>query len=124
MFGYEEVNWKEVAAELWHGFRHLSPQKVLDWLTDGYGVRLIGSACIVLGLWMTGCSTQPLDPIATGTEHAVTVSRVNSLDLSNMSRPMTSELAAAERHCARHGRVAQFAGKVNDWSNAYNCVKP
>lgn len=33
----DEVNWKEVAAELWHGFRHLTPQKVWDWLTKPSG---------------------------------------------------------------------------------------
>lgn len=35
-----EVNWKEVAAEVWYGLRHLSLQKIWDWLTDGFGVRL------------------------------------------------------------------------------------
>lgn len=119
-----EVNWKEAARELWHGFRHLSPQKVWDWLTDGYGVRLIAAASIALGLWLQGCSTAPLDPIATGTEHAVTVSRVNSLEVSNMNRPTTNPLLAAQKHCAQYGRVAQFAGKVDDWTTAYNCVRP
>lgn len=120
MFGYEEVKWKEVAAEVWYGLRHLTLRKAWDWFTPGKVIFLFVILPLIL---LYGCSTQPLDPIATGTEHAVTVSRVNSLDLSNMSRPMTSELAAAERHCARYGRHAQFAGKVNDWSNAYNCVK-
>lgn len=78
----------------------------------------------LLALAMTGCSTAPLNPVTTGTEHAVTVNRVNSMELRNMSRPMTSELAAAQSHCARYGRVAQFAGKINDFENAYNCVKP
>lgn len=79
---------------------------------------------LLIALALAGCSTAPLNPVTTGTEHAVTVSRLNHTELSNLSRPMTSELAAAQRHCAQYGRVAQFAGKVNDWENAYNCVKP
>lgn len=79
---------------------------------------------LLIALLLTGCSTAPLDPVATGTEHAVTVSRLNSIDLGNLGRPMTSELDAAQNHCAKYGRVAQFAGKVSDWKNAYNCVKP
>ncbi|MEW5967317.1 MAG: hypothetical protein AB1720_10055 [Pseudomonadota bacterium] len=31
----DEVNWKEVAAELWHGFRHLTLRKIWDWLAYG-----------------------------------------------------------------------------------------
>ena len=73
---------------------------------------------------MAGCSTAPFDPMTEGTEHAVIVDRINKTELSNLSRPMTSELAAAERHCAKYGRHAQFSGKVTDWKNSYNCVKP
>lgn len=35
-----EVNWKEVAAEVWHGLRHLTPRKAWAWLTYDNGLRL------------------------------------------------------------------------------------
>jgi hypothetical protein len=113
MFGYEEVNWKEVAAELWHGFRHLSPQKVWDWLTDGFGVRLIAAASIALVLWLSGCASA--GPAISGTEHAVTINWANSSS--------SATLADAEEHCAKYGRHAQFSGKPNAFTDAYNCVK-
>lgn len=35
-----EVNWKEVAAEVWYGLRHLSLQKIWDWFTPGKAIFL------------------------------------------------------------------------------------
>lgn len=32
-------------------------------------------------------------------------------------------LQVADQHCAQYGKVAQYSGKPNDFSAAYNCVK-
>lgn len=73
----------------------------------------------VLTLLLAGCiTTAPRAPfIVEGTENAVSVNWAHS------SRGTTGALEAAEAHCAKHGRHAQFAGKVTDFELAYNCVK-
>lgn len=72
----------------------------------------------VLGVLAAGCATTPRPPfIVEGTETAVSVNWAHS------PRGTTGALEAAEAHCAKHGRHAQFAGKVTDFELAYNCVK-
>lgn len=66
-----------------------------------------------------GCATTGARPpfIIEGTENAVSVNWAHS------TRGTTGALEAAEAHCAKYGRHAQFAGKVTDFELAYNCVK-
>lgn len=71
-----------------------------------------------LGVLAAGCATTPRPPfIVEGTETAVSVNWAHS------PRGTTGALEAAEAHCAKYGRHAQFAGKVTDFELAYNCVK-
>lgn len=72
-----------------------------------------------LGLLLAGCATSAPRPpfIVEGTENAVTVNWTHS------KRGTTGALEAAEAHCAKYGRHAQFAGKVTDLELAYNCVR-
>jgi len=72
-----------------------------------------------LGVLAAGCATTTTRPpfIVEGTETAVSVNWAHS------PRGTTGALDAAEAHCAKHGRHAQFAGKVTDFELAYNCVK-
>lgn len=65
---------------------------------------------------LAGCATHP-PFIVEGTEHAVSVNWAHS------PRGTTGALEAADAHCAKYGRHAQFTGKVTDFENAYNCVK-
>lgn len=69
---------------------------------------------IIFALLLAGCATQP--PRVTGTEHAVAVNWANS--------EAALTLPAAEAHCARYGRHAQFSGKPNAFTDAFHCVKP
>lgn len=62
---------------------------------------------------LTGCATQA--PRVTGTEHAVAVNWAAS--------DSALTLPAAEAHCAKYGKHAQFAGKPNAFTDAFNCVK-
>ena len=66
-----------------------------------------------------GCATTGARPpfIIEGTENAVSVNWAHS------TRGTTGALEAAEAHCAKYGRHAQFAGKVTDFELAYNCIK-
>jgi starvation-inducible outer membrane lipoprotein len=68
---------------------------------------------IIATLLLAGCAAQP--PRVTGTEHAV------SVNWANASLP--DALPAAEAHCAKFGRHAQFSGKVAAFEAAFNCVK-
>lgn len=61
---------------------------------------------------LAGCATEA--PRVTGTEHAVAVNWANS--------DASLTLQAAEAHCARYGKHAQFAGKPNAFTDAFNCV--
>lgn len=69
---------------------------------------------IFAALLLAGCATQP--PSVTGTEHAVSVNWASS--------DAALTLPAAEAHCATYGKHAQFAGKPNAFTDAFNCVKP
>lgn len=62
---------------------------------------------------LAGCASAP--PSVVGTEHAVTVNWSGSAQ--------SRSLAAAEAHCQKYGRYAQFSGKPNAFTDAYNCVK-
>ena len=70
-----------------------------------------------LGVLAAGCATTRPPFIVDGTENAVSVNWAHS------TRGTTGALEAAEAHCAKYGRHAQFAGKVTDFELAYNCVK-
>lgn len=109
-----EVNWKEAAAEVWHGLLDLTPRKVWAWLTYGVGLRLVFLVAILPLILLAGCATA--GPTINGTEHAVTINWANASS--------SATLADAEAHCAKYGRHAQFSGKPNAFTDAYNCVKP
>ena len=68
---------------------------------------------------VAGCASTGAQPpfIVEGTEHAVSVNWAHS------PRGSTGALEAADAHCAKYGKHAQFAGKVTDFDLAYNCVK-
>lgn len=74
---------------------------------------------MLLALALAGCAAnQPRPPfIVEGTESAVSVNWAHS------PRGTTGALEAADAHCAKYGKHAQFVGKVTDFENAYNCVK-
>lgn len=110
MFGYEEVKWKEVAAEVWYGLRHLTPRKVWDWFTPGKVIFIFVILPIIL---LYGCASAA--PTINGTEHAVTINWANASS--------STTLPTAQAHCAKYGRHAQFSGKPNPFTDAYNCVK-
>lgn len=59
-----------------------------------------------------GCATTEFNPIEAATEHTVTV---------NWNQGMELALSAAEQHCQKYGKHAQFAGKEDYWL-FYNCV--
>lgn len=111
-----EVDWKGAAADLWHGLLNLTPKKAWNWLTYGPGsMRLVYLVVIIpLILWLSGCAST--GPTVNGTEYAVTVNWANASS--------SSTIQTAQAHCAQYGRNAQFAGKPNAYTDAYNCVKP
>lgn len=66
---------------------------------------------------LSGCATTY--PVATdGTDSAVTVNWARSTEGVN------GALAAAEAHCSKYGKRAQFVGKITTFQLSYNCVKP
>jgi len=67
---------------------------------------------VIAALLLAGCATGA--PLVTGTEHAVTVNWADS--------EAALTLPTAEAHCARYGKHAQFAGKPNAFTDAFNCV--
>lgn len=67
---------------------------------------------------LAGCATTREPFIVEGTPSAVTVNWANSRTGSS------GALEAADAHCQKHGKAAQFAGRVSDFTLAYNCVKP
>ncbi|MBU1396656.1 MAG: hypothetical protein KKE84_11050 [Gammaproteobacteria bacterium] len=69
---------------------------------------------IIAAMLLVGCAAQP--PRVTGTEHAVSVNWANS--------SLADALPAAEAHCAKYGRHAQFTGKMAAFESAFSCVKP
>ncbi|GAB3190749.1 hypothetical protein [Hydrogenophaga aquatica] len=72
-----------------------------------------------LALLVAGCAASgPRPPfIVEGTENAVSVNWAHS------PRGTTGALEAAEAHCQKYNRHAQFVGKVTDLELAYNCVR-
>ena len=71
---------------------------------------------VVLAVLLAGCvSTAPRACYVDGTEYTASVNYV--------ACGVEKATHDAEAHCAKEGRHAQFAGKINDWTNAYNCVK-
>lgn len=71
---------------------------------------------IALALLLAGCATNG-PALMSATPHSVTV----DLSVSTM-QGAAGALEAAEAHCAKHGKHAQFAGKLTDFQLAYNCV--
>ena len=70
-----------------------------------------------LGVLAAGCATtsQPRACYVDGTEYTATVNYV--------ACGVEKATHDAESHCQKYSRHAQFSGKINDWTNAYNCVK-
>ncbi|MDD5176273.1 MAG: hypothetical protein PHQ05_07630 [Sterolibacterium sp.] len=46
-----------------------------------------------------------------------------SVNWAHSPRGTTGALQAADAHCAKYSKHAQFAGNVTDFEIAYNCVK-
>lgn len=67
---------------------------------------------ILVALLLAGCAASA--PRVTGTDHAVSVNWANA--------SLSDALPAAEAHCARYGKHAQFVGKMADFESAFNCV--
>lgn len=71
---------------------------------------------MLLALILTGCAAQgPV--VMEGTENSVTVNWADS------TQGISGALTEADKHCAKYGRHAQYAGKITDFQLAYNCVK-
>ena len=68
---------------------------------------------IIAALLLSACASTGLR--VTGTEHTVAV---NCADAQHYE-----VIPAAEAHCAKYGKHAQFAGKSSDLTDAFNCVK-
>lgn len=79
-------------------------------------MKRLALLCILLA----GCVSNPSrgPEIVGATDQAVTI------NWSRSSRGTDGALELADQHCQKHGRRAQFAGKVTDFEIAYNCVKP
>ncbi|MHB1371264.1 MAG: hypothetical protein ACYCW7_13835 [Pseudomonadaceae bacterium] len=106
---------RDLAYEVFYELRHLTLRRAWAWLTAGSGLRLLVAVVIVpLLLLLNACASA--GPSVNGTEHAVTINWANAA--SSVTLP------AAEAHCAQYGRHAQFSGKPNAFTDAYNCVKP
>lgn len=74
------------------------------------------SLLVALDISLSGCaSTAASACYVDGTEYTASVNYVTC--------GIEKATHDAEAHCAKKGRHAQFAGKINDWTNAYNCVK-
>jgi hypothetical protein len=67
---------------------------------------------VLAAVLLAGCAAEA--PRVTGTEHAVAVNWANS--------DASLTLPTAEAHCAKYGKHAQFAGKPNAFTDAFNCV--
>lgn len=74
-------------------------------------------ATTILALLLAGCASAQGPAVLSGTPHAVTID-IGSSTLGGA----TGALEAAEAHCQKHGRHAQFGGKITDLQVAYNCV--
>lgn len=71
---------------------------------------------LIIGFLLASCANNlPLK--VDGNEYSVNINYFN--------RSKGSEGAAeeAEKHCAKYGRHAQFAGTVNYNESVYNCIK-
>lgn len=68
---------------------------------------------IIAAALLAGCAGQ--SPRVSGTEHAVTINWAHS------GREYV--LQNAEAHCAQYGKHAQFTGKPNAFTDAFNCVE-
>lgn len=70
----------------------------------------------VLAALAAGCTSQPAKPYhVEGTENMVMVNWANSR--------VDGAMAEADKHCSKFGKRAQFAGNVQDFTIAFNCVK-
>ena len=67
--------------------------------------------CLLL---IAGCAAPQNRYTVNGTEHSVTVNWAGG--------KADGALPEAEKHCAKYGKHAQFAGKVNDFTAAFNCA--
>lgn len=67
-------------------------------------------------LVVAGCATQG-PKVVDGTESAVVVSWYES------TQGTKGALSAAEAHCQKYDKHAQYVGKEDDFKIAYNCVK-
>ncbi|MBS0323589.1 MAG: hypothetical protein JSR19_07025 [Proteobacteria bacterium] len=74
---------------------------------------------MLLAIALAGCVTTGArgPEVLEGTENSVTVNWANS------TQGVSGALTAADQHCAKYGKHAQFAGKLTDFQFAYNCVK-
>lgn len=73
---------------------------------------------MLLALVLVGCAHAPRGTeVVEGNEVSVVVSWWDS----NQGR--NGALEAADAHCAKFGRKAQFSGNVSDFRIAYNCIK-
>ena len=74
---------------------------------------------MALGGLVAGCaSTGPQPPFSVeGTESSASVNWAHSM------RGTAGALYAADAHCVKYGKHAQFAGKVSEYELSYNCVK-
>jgi len=72
---------------------------------------------LVTSTFLAACaSTEPRKRFyVDGTENMV------SVNWSNASPE--GALAEADKHCAKHGKHAQFAGNIQDFTMGFNCVK-
>lgn len=78
-------------------------------------IALAAAVCTIAA----GCvaTTPKAEYLVSGTENTVQV------NWANAKRGSTGALAAADAHCSKYGRRAQFAGQVTDHDLAYNCIK-
>jgi uncharacterized lipoprotein YajG len=74
-------------------------------------------ASIFSALFLAGCAANQPPFFVEGTDSAVSVNWANS------PRGTTGALEAADSHCAKFGKHAQFVGKVTDFEIVYSCVK-
>lgn len=102
---------KELAAELWFGFRHLSPQRVWDWLTEGCCSPRLWTLLVIVPLvaWLGGCATSSR---VSGTPNSAIV----------IWASLPEALPMAEEHCAKHGKHAQYSGSPHPYELIFNCV--